>query len=177
MSILRFIIFSIVILISGLSKASSETHVMGTFGIEFQTDAESQQLSVQIREIGSNKIFYQSPEKSSFIEALLGVTTIKMNRGSFSRSYKNIKICEKIKIESQLATSEVVTLVGRFVGCEADFKLSFYEDLDDTLSISAELTPLRSPRNKRHTWNLRMNWKSRLMKKCLDSANSSRDST
>ena len=50
------------------------------FGIEFQTDAESQQLSVQIREIGSNKIFYQSPEKSSFIEALLGVTTIKMNR-------------------------------------------------------------------------------------------------
>ena len=56
---------------------------------------------------------------------------------------------KKIKIESQLATSEVVTLVGRFVGCEADFKLSFYEDLDDTLSISAELTPLRSPRNKK----------------------------
>ena len=121
---------------------------------------ETSNLSLLIKNKKSKTVIFESPKDTPPFEAILAKSKLKMTRGSFLRSHKRKKTCSKVKVDSSYSTKEVVTLVGEFVGCELGFKLSIYEDDNDNISISSELTPVKPSAIKGLEWTVRLNWKS-----------------
>ena len=136
-------------ILSSAAEASDEKlrdiYKLFDHSVKVGLDEDTSHLSLVIKNKNSKRIIFESPQHISPIEAILSNSKLKMTRGSFLRSFKRIKTCSKVKVNSSYSTKEVVTLVGEFIGCELGFKLSIYEDGRDNISISSELTPVKPP--------------------------------